>query len=183
MDNIHPLSHKKKFQEHSARRNVVPVPPEKSIQDDLDNYDLDEDSTSETSEVRSLDDQDPVDSGAESQISSDQDMADDDAEAEANVGEDSDEVANDDDTKPKRKQQVKTSKKPSEPAIRGIDESYPPISKLDDIFDDMTTMADTMGFSNAVFKLQGLPINVATMCSGTEAPLLALQMINECRSH
>ncbi|KAI8849690.1 hypothetical protein BC829DRAFT_416581 [Chytridium lagenaria] len=51
-----------------------------------------------------------------------------------------------------------------------------PINKLTDMFDDMVKRNPS--FVEAVKKLNGRPLRVATMCSGTESPLLALQLIS-----
>ncbi|KAJ3409272.1 hypothetical protein HDV05_004536 [Chytridiales sp. JEL 0842] len=51
-----------------------------------------------------------------------------------------------------------------------------PISKLPDMFYDLVSR--TPDFVDAVKKLDGHRIRVATMCSGTESPLLALGMIS-----
>jgi hypothetical protein len=58
--------------------------------------------------------------------------------------------------------------------------NLPPMYRLDDIFADMATRAlNDMGFESV---LDALPVlNIATMCSGTEAPLLALRMLNKSK--
>ena len=61
----------------------------------------------------------------------------------------------------------------------GIDQSLPALSDIQDIFDDITSRAYESGFNEAVDLLDGRVINVATMCSGTESPLLALEMIHD----
>ena len=64
-----------------------------------------------------------------------------------------------------------------------IAQRLPPISDIGEIFDDMTGKAwGQLGLEEATRTLGGRTINVATMCSGTESPLLALDMINECKS-
>lgn len=59
----------------------------------------------------------------------------------------------------------------------GIDQSLPALSDIQDIFNDITSRAYESGFNEAVDLLDGRVINVATICSGTESPLLALDMI------
>ena len=59
----------------------------------------------------------------------------------------------------------------------GLDRSLPPISKIEDIFDDMVTTADRLGFGRFLQHIGSRDLRVATMCSGTESPLLALEMI------
>ncbi|UZJ52821.1 hypothetical protein CBS101457_002141 [Exobasidium rhododendri] len=53
---------------------------------------------------------------------------------------------------------------------------YPPISNLEDIFADIVQR--TPGIKELAMTLQGRPLRVATMCSGTESPLLALNLIS-----
>ena len=61
----------------------------------------------------------------------------------------------------------------------GIEGTLPPISKIDEMFFDMTTKAwKYLGLQPAVQDLVQRKLRIATMCSGTESPLLALQMIN-----
>ena len=64
-----------------------------------------------------------------------------------------------------------------------IAQRLPPISEIGEIFDDMTEKAwGQLGLQEATRTLAGRTINVATMCSGTESPLLALDLTNECKS-
>ena len=57
------------------------------------------------------------------------------------------------------------------------DESpLPPISSIPSIFADLTKRAD--GLRTVASHLRGRKLRVATMCSGTESPLLALDMIS-----
>ena len=64
-----------------------------------------------------------------------------------------------------------------------IAQRLPPISDIGEIFDDMTERAwGQLGLEEATRTLAGRTINVATMCSGTESPLLAMDMTNECKS-
>jgi hypothetical protein len=53
-----------------------------------------------------------------------------------------------------------------------------PLHRLEDIFADMAAKALEMGLSDVICRLGKRPLRVATMCSGTEAPLLALDMIS-----
>lgn len=59
----------------------------------------------------------------------------------------------------------------------GLDFNLPPISKIEDIFDDISINAERNGFSNFLDHIGSRDLRVATMCSGTEAPLLALEMV------
>lgn len=65
----------------------------------------------------------------------------------------------------------------------GIDESLPPLCDIGEIFDDITQKAITMSpFTYFLNRLGGRELNVATMCSGTESPLLALRLIADGQS-
>ena len=52
----------------------------------------------------------------------------------------------------------------------------PPISDIEDIFADMTERIPAI--VDLARKLEGRKLRVATMCSGTESPLLALKLIS-----
>lgn len=52
-----------------------------------------------------------------------------------------------------------------------------PLSDLEEIFGDLTDKALHKGLKHATDRLGSRPLNVATLCSGTEAPILALQLI------
>ncbi|KAF1931765.1 uncharacterized protein M421DRAFT_90003 [Didymella exigua CBS 183.55] len=62
---------------------------------------------------------------------------------------------------------------------KGLDLSLPPLNNIRDITADMTSKAIKLGLSEVLQSLDGRSINVATMCSGTESPLLFLQMLSE----
>ncbi|KAH7091264.1 hypothetical protein FB567DRAFT_269948 [Paraphoma chrysanthemicola] len=73
-----------------------------------------------------------------------------------------------------------STKKPGAPrAGKGIDFDLPPIDNIEDIFRDLATKAVDLGLANALGRLKGRPINVTTMCSGTESPLLALDLLSK----
>ena len=61
----------------------------------------------------------------------------------------------------------------------GVHEEYPPMHEINDIFDDMTAKGIKLGLRDAVEYLGTNKLKVATMCSGTESPLLALELISE----
>ncbi|KAM3413686.1 hypothetical protein BST61_g10379 [Cercospora zeina] len=61
----------------------------------------------------------------------------------------------------------------------GLLATLPPLSHTRDIFEDIISKAVEMGLSEAVDDLPG-PLRVATMCSGTESPLLALELFQQC---
>ncbi|KAJ5353028.1 hypothetical protein N7452_002002 [Penicillium brevicompactum] len=60
---------------------------------------------------------------------------------------------------------------------RYLANDLPPLFELEEIFADMASKAQRLGFAPVLDALNGRPLRVATMCSGTEAPLLALEMI------
>ena len=64
-------------------------------------------------------------------------------------------------------------------AAKGLDATLPPISEIDDIFADIVKKALPLGLTQALDSLNGRPIRVATMCSGTESPILALKMVQD----
>ena len=61
---------------------------------------------------------------------------------------------------------------------KGLDTSLPPLSDINSIFRDITAQALTMGLREALASFPQ-PLRVATMCSGTESPLLALEMVQD----
>ena len=62
------------------------------------------------------------------------------------------------------------------PPRQAADQSdLPPIASIPKMFDDLVTRAAKL--DKVVDRLNGRKLRVATMCSGTEAPLLALRMI------
>ncbi|RMZ69593.1 hypothetical protein GMOD_00006426 [Pyrenophora seminiperda CCB06] len=62
---------------------------------------------------------------------------------------------------------------------KGIDQTLPPLSNIEACISDMTGKALELGLPAALGYLKGRPIKVATMCSGTESPLLALNEISK----
>ena len=64
----------------------------------------------------------------------------------------------------------------------GISDHLPPIHDITDIFDDMTRNAVRLGLRGPLGHLADYKLKVATMCSGTESPLLALQLISDSKS-
>lgn len=80
--------------------------------------------------------------------------------------------------KPQRAKRKDTaSKRPARP--RGIDASLPPLSSIEDIFEDITERAMSKGLRKTLKALNGHELRIATMCSGTESPVLALQLVSE----
>lgn len=64
------------------------------------------------------------------------------------------------------------------PYLRG---DLPPIDSLEEIFQDLASKALRFGFGKVLQRLGGRPLRVATVCSGTESPLLALEMIQKSK--
>jgi len=59
----------------------------------------------------------------------------------------------------------------------GIEESWPPMSKMEDIFTDLARKAVTHGLNDALKAFPGKKLRVATMCSGTDAPIIGLRAV------
>jgi hypothetical protein len=105
------------------------------------------------------------------------------------------ELSDDDDVRPlkKRKADVtEKSKSSQKPRARNVQKKIasttprvsrhaadqsdlPPISSIYSMFDDLVARAGKLG--DLVDRLNGRKLRVATMCSGTESPLLGLRMI------
>ncbi|KAG8623705.1 hypothetical protein KVT40_008681 [Elsinoe batatas] len=62
---------------------------------------------------------------------------------------------------------------------KNLDLSLPPIASVQKAFQDMVRVSLSQGFDKTVHGLEGRALRVATMCSGTESPLLAIQLIQE----
>ena len=74
--------------------------------------------------------------------------------------------------------ELKRSQTPAGTA-KYLDESLPPMECLEDIFRDIAKKALHLGFADVLRQLGDRPLRVATVCSGTESPLLALEMIKK----
>ena len=101
----------------------------------------------------------------------------------ANATEDSEET---DDTAPNtpltstRKKSAKDYQNTNKYTYRvGIDENLQPLCKIEEIFVDMTARACKLGFGKVVNHLKNRKLRVATMCSGTESPILALRLVSD----
>ncbi|KAI9927688.1 hypothetical protein MW887_003309, partial [Aspergillus wentii] len=57
--------------------------------------------------------------------------------------------------------------------------SLPPLYKLEDIYKSLTTRALELDFDGFLAHLGSRPLRVVTVCSGTESPLLALEMVQD----
>lgn len=67
-----------------------------------------------------------------------------------------------------------TSREPAKGSRGGIDTSLPPLSDVRQMFEDLVARIDPVSLKNSPFKL-----NVATLCSGTDAPIFALNLIQD----
>lgn len=113
-----------------------------------------------------------------SEVEEEEDVAttsEDDIVDEVEVSEEEPAVA----TKSGKKSEQPKYKSPPSPCglkIHPRDGDLPPISNLKDMFDDMVSrLPDVKGlFGSGGYR----KLRVATMCSGTESPLLALGMIS-----
>ena len=61
---------------------------------------------------------------------------------------------------------------------KGLNTELPPLSSIEAIFKDITAKSLSLGLREAL-KTTPVPLRVATMCSGTESPLLALEMVQD----
>ncbi|KAL4878957.1 hypothetical protein BJY04DRAFT_229492 [Aspergillus karnatakaensis] len=57
--------------------------------------------------------------------------------------------------------------------------SLPPLYKLSDIYKSLTERAMELGLGDVISHLGDRQLRVVTVCSGTESPLLALEMVKE----
>lgn len=65
----------------------------------------------------------------------------------------------------------------SSPTERGLDLNFRPINEIRDMFSDLVEKARELGLGNSPLFSGRRPIRIATMCSGTESPLLACRLI------
>lgn len=61
---------------------------------------------------------------------------------------------------------------------KGINDKLPPLSDIGDIFLDMANKAWSLGLRQVIEQFDNRPLRVATLCSGTESPILAIQEIS-----
>jgi hypothetical protein len=66
-------------------------------------------------------------------------------------------------------------------SFNGLDRNLKPLHKIDEIFDDLTEKAMSLGLNDFLHCLGQQELKVATLCSGTESPLLALRMIQDSK--
>lgn len=60
----------------------------------------------------------------------------------------------------------------------GLDKNKPPLHEFRQIFESIASRALKLGFRKVLNKLGNKEIRVATMCSGTDAPVLAIRSID-----
>jgi site-specific DNA-cytosine methylase len=61
---------------------------------------------------------------------------------------------------------------------KGLNTELPPLSSIEAIFKDITAKALSLGLRETL-KTNPMPLRIATMCSGTESPLLAIEMVQD----
>ena len=64
----------------------------------------------------------------------------------------------------------------------GIALDKPPLAMVSEMFTNMTKEARKLGFDNVLKAMGNRALRVATMCSGTESPILAGNMIKQSKS-
>jgi hypothetical protein len=84
--------------------------------------------------------------------------------------------------KPSKKKKTTTEEATPGRAGKGINLGLPPLSNIEECMADMTARAVDLGLCKALSSLGGRPLKVATMCSGTESPLIALDEISRGQS-
>lgn len=65
------------------------------------------------------------------------------------------------------------------PTERGLDLNFRPIKDIRDMFSDLVAKACEHGLGRSPLFGNRRPIRIATMCSGTESPLLACRLISK----
>jgi hypothetical protein len=83
---------------------------------------------------------------------------------------------------PRKKKQKKTGDSTQAKPANGIDLTLPPLSNIEECMSDMTDKAIKLGLDKTARSLDGRCLKVATICSGTKSPLLALDEISRGQS-
>ncbi|KAJ7577007.1 hypothetical protein C8J56DRAFT_870233 [Mycena floridula] len=99
-----------------------------------------------------------------------------DAPATDNVSSDVDDASDDEQLVDAKNKQGKSSKKPGK-AVDPAMTNLPPIHEIPKIFDDLVSHIPKI--KEVAEQIAGRNLRVATMCSGTESPLLALELIQK----
>lgn len=82
-------------------------------------------------------------------------------------------------TRPRKRKSTTSRKACGKPKPgKGVDLSLPPLDNVEDIFGDMASQALHLGLGEALENVRR-PLNVATMLSGTESPLIALDLLSK----
>lgn len=63
----------------------------------------------------------------------------------------------------------------------GYRDDLAPLSTVEEWFADLSSNIKKLGFKRFIDHLNGRALRVATMCSGTESPILALKMISDSK--
>ena len=74
---------------------------------------------------------------------------------------------------------VKKKPKASKKLHTKLDRTKTPISTINDIFETISEKAEKESFLDACNSLAPPEINIVTMCSGTESPILAMRLLQE----
>ena len=93
--------------------------------------------------------------------------------------EDEDEEEDDDEDEEAARRPKASGKKNAMVAYNGLNPNLKPLHKIDEIFADLTENALQNGLIKFLEAFGSRKLKVATLCSGTESPLLALQMVAE----
>lgn len=124
-------------------------------------------------------------SAVESELEEDFDASDNEVEAGA-LGDDEDGTETEDIAEPEtsttRKKRPSTRTKSSSAQDTGgirLDRTLPPLHDFDKIIADMTERAWGLGLDQAVQELKKGTLRIATMCSGTEAPIVFLKAASD----
>lgn len=184
-----------------TRKSYLEIQPEDSDEEmsDAPSHQIDDD-TSEYGE----EEEEHVASEYDEATSSSEDMQDDDVDHESDnasedvmMGEANDEESLDQlegngegGTSAKKSKSMSKSKSTSKPHTRmrnllstgtkkTLSLHLPPMSSITDIFTDITKKALSLNLEDVLDHMGSRPLRVATMCSGTESPLLALEMIRD----
>jgi site-specific DNA-cytosine methylase len=157
---------------------VVPVPDD--VSDQAPEIRPDQDDESDVYLYSASVPDSVVDEDMENVLLTDEKSSDDE-DKEKDIEEEEATIALDNSTRPKPKSRAR--KKPPDDAQHGksIDFNLPPIDNIEEAFKDMAAKAQKLGLDDALDTVNGRQIKVATMCSGTESPLIAIKQISEAR--
>ncbi|KAF2808033.1 uncharacterized protein BDZ99DRAFT_572902 [Mytilinidion resinicola] len=156
----------------------IPVSDDSS--NEVDDEESDSASTFSREEEMELDESSDYEEDSAHSDESSEDMIEDPGEEDVDVDVDDAASVNEDGAPVTKSKGKATFPKLVEISQRnGIDRSLPPISDIKEIFKKIAQRALELGLKECLGPLQSRFLNVATMCSGTESPILALQSIND----